>query len=57
MQAAQGFVVISGAAYFAGNNINQISANQLIISANNGYFVYSAFNIAWPNDFNCAMQL
>lgn len=56
MQAAQGFVVINGAAYFAGNNINQNSANQLIITAKSGYFVYSAYNIAWPYDFNCAHQ-
>ena len=56
MQAAAGYVVINGAAYYAGGNIDQISANRLIISANSGYFVYSAFNIAWPYEFNCFHQ-
>jgi len=56
VQAAQGYVVINGGSYFAGNNINQSSANPMIISVRSGYFLYSGFNIAWPNDFNCAHQ-
>ena len=55
-QAASGYSLVSGAAVFAGNNIRQQGANGLIVSANSGYFVWSAMNIAWPFDSNCARQ-
>lgn len=56
LQAASGFVVIGGSATYAGNNINQVDANGNIVSAKAGYFIWSANNIAWPYDFNCAQQ-
>lgn len=55
-QAASGYVLIGGAAYFSGSNINQISADGRIVSAADGYFVYTAYNIAWPYDANCGQQ-
>jgi len=57
--AAQGYVVINGAAYYAGNNIAQVSPQGLIVSAASGYFVWNSNgnNIAWPLDFNCVYQL
>lgn len=55
-QAASGYSKVSGAAVFAGNNIKQQGANGLIVSANSGYFVWNAMNIAWPFDSNCARQ-
>ena len=56
LQAASGYSLIGGSAYFAGNNIARAGANGMIVSANAGYFVWSANNIAWPYDFNCVQQ-
>lgn len=56
LQAASGYSLIGGSAYFAGNNIARAGANGMIVSANSGYFVWSANNIAWPYDFNCVQQ-
>lgn len=57
--AAQGFVLINGSAYYAGNNVAQTSSQGLIISANSGYWVWNLNGavIAWPFDFNCISQV
>lgn len=56
INAAPGYVIINGAAYWNGNNIGQVNSAGLITSAASGYFVWSANNICWPLDFNCKQQ-
>lgn len=56
LQAANGYTLIGGGAYFSGNNIKQAGANGQIVSAAGGYFVWTGNNIAWPYDFNCVLQ-